>query len=295
MLSRVTEDYIKVDGVRLFYREEGNGTPLIFLHGGPGSNHDHFLPYLAPLSKSRKLILYDQRGCGRSDRFEDVSQYSSEHFVKELRGLIRAFGFKRVDLLGHSWGGILAQKYALRHHRTISKLILCCTTPEMLTVNKLFEAVWKSAPTQDRKLIHSIMSKKILRRGHPYPREYMMLVNRIYSGGKKNKSKIEQYTNMIFAGISWPVYHQLMGGGTFEFKIDGELKNHDVRQKLKLIKASSLVIAGKFDRFTTLALGQQLSQLLPNGVLVSFDKSGHWPFLEENKKFIRVVNNFLLD
>ena len=61
-----TEGLREINGTKLFVREIGKGEPLIIIHGGPGLNHSYFLPHLDALSKSFKLIYYDQRACGQS-------------------------------------------------------------------------------------------------------------------------------------------------------------------------------------------------------------------------------------
>src|SRR5437870_5634671 len=98
----ITERLLEINGVKIFVRVQGEGDPLIFLHGGPGSNHDYFVPFVQHLAKKRKLVFYDQRGCGRSEQL-DSSKYKINDFVEELRGLVEFLNFDAPDFLGHSW------------------------------------------------------------------------------------------------------------------------------------------------------------------------------------------------
>src|SRR5579885_653361 len=112
MSTRVQEGFIPVDGYRVWYRIVGGGSeheqaPLMILHGGPGAPHD-YIENLADLaSDTRRVILYDQLGCGRSDQPDDTSLWRVERFVKELAIVRRELKLDRIHLLGQSWGGML--------------------------------------------------------------------------------------------------------------------------------------------------------------------------------------------
>lgn len=110
---------------------ESGKTPLIALHGGPGIPHSALLPLSLLLTDYKiPVIMYDQFGCGESthfaDRMGDTALWTSELFMAELENLKLVLGIKRFDLLGHSWGGMLAAKYtALTQPAGLRKLIIC--------------------------------------------------------------------------------------------------------------------------------------------------------------------------
>ena len=140
--------------------------------------------------------------------------------------------------------------------------------------------------------MYQYMKKNFITRGQPYPGEYLEAVDRIYMGKRPIRSKTLHYTNMIFTGFSWPVYHYLMGGGRFEFKIDGDLHDFDSRKYLDQINVPTLITAGKFDGFS-IDIAYGMNSLIPNSKIILFNRSGHWPFVEENDKFIKITENFL--
>jgi proline iminopeptidase len=116
-----------VSGARLYYRDLGEGKPIIVLHGGPDFDHNYLVPEMDRLAGSFRVIYYDQRGRGRSVEGvapEDVSVSSEVEDLEEVR---RSFGLDPVALLGHSWGGVLAMEYAIRHPEHVSHLILLNT------------------------------------------------------------------------------------------------------------------------------------------------------------------------
>ncbi len=95
------------------YNTHLDGVPVIFLHGGPGDG--------AGTTRGRKMHLkhpiytYDQMGCGRSDRIEDLSSWDQEDYFTELNEFIEGMGFEKVILIGASWGAGLAIGYAVRY------------------------------------------------------------------------------------------------------------------------------------------------------------------------------------
>jgi proline iminopeptidase len=92
-----TQGYAAVPGGRIFWRKFGSGgkTPLLTLHGGPGSSHNYLLP-LQALADERPVIFYDQLGCGRADAPEDESVYSIQRSVDEVDAVRAALGLDRV-------------------------------------------------------------------------------------------------------------------------------------------------------------------------------------------------------
>ena len=113
----------------LFCRDVGDGHPIIVVHGGPDFDHGYFLPELDRLADSFRLLYYDQRGRGRSAegvRPEDVTLRSELDDLDRVRS---RFGLESVAVLGHSWGGVLAMEYAIRHPDRVSQLLLMDTGP----------------------------------------------------------------------------------------------------------------------------------------------------------------------
>lgn len=123
---RSVEGRIPFRGFTTWYRDEGpvEGVPLVCLHGGPGSTHHYFEPLRELARSGRRLVVYDQLGCGNSDRPDDPELWTVELFVDELRALREALGLDRIHLLGTSWGSMLAIEYALTKPRGLASLVL---------------------------------------------------------------------------------------------------------------------------------------------------------------------------
>jgi proline iminopeptidase len=114
---------------RLYYREIGQGQPLVILHGGPDFDHHYLLPAMDRLADSFRLIYYDQRGRGRSGGQVEPDEVSMASEVADCLRIMEHFQLDRAALLGHSWGALLALEFALRHPDRVSHLILMNPAP----------------------------------------------------------------------------------------------------------------------------------------------------------------------
>src|SRR3954452_21324182 len=113
-----TEGFVPFRGFDTWYRIVGQGEargklPLLCLHGGPGVPHDYLEPLEAMAATGRRVIFYDQLGCGRSAQPHDPDLWTVEFFVEELGVVREQLGLTRTHLLGQSWGGMLAMQYLL--------------------------------------------------------------------------------------------------------------------------------------------------------------------------------------
>ena len=113
------------DGVNIFYRVVGRGEPaVVFVHGGPGGSMADGGHEMEPLATGRTLVLYDQRGSGRSDLISDPSRLNLDANVEDLEQLRAHLGFNRIALIGLSWGAGLATAYASKYGAHVERMVL---------------------------------------------------------------------------------------------------------------------------------------------------------------------------
>ena len=117
------EGYVDVTGGKIWYRVTGQGsqTPILMLHGGPGTP-SYYLNPLSSLGKDRKVITFDQLGCGRSDAITDTTLMTIDNFVEQVNTLLTALQIDKVHLYGHSWGTMLGVDYYLKYPQKDKKL-----------------------------------------------------------------------------------------------------------------------------------------------------------------------------
>jgi proline iminopeptidase len=163
---------------RTWYRVTGDGgrTPLVCLHGGPGSTHNYFAP-LERLADEWPIVLYDQIGCGRSDRPDDV-QWSLAVFLEELDALRDHLGLARVHLLGTSWGGMLALEHALARQGSLESLILSSTLASAGEWEAEAKRLRDDLPGTDEEAEREFEARHFYRRGEEPPQIVRMRAER---------------------------------------------------------------------------------------------------------------------
>ena len=165
----IREGYVNAHGLMIYYKTFGRGKPLLLLHGGPGASHDYFLPYLTPLARHYQLIFIDERGSGRSQTLEDPSGYTVENMVEDVEAVRQALGLGQVSMLGHSYGGVLAEAYALKYQKNLSRLILASTFASTKAINEVFLRMEKM-PAEVRDHINKMEAEGLYGHGKDYRR-----------------------------------------------------------------------------------------------------------------------------
>src|SRR5215207_3215508 len=117
-----------IDGLRLYYEHDGQGSDLALIHGLGGSLHDwdSFIPDLA---RAHRVLRWDVRGFGQSDK--PVGPYTPQLFAQDLAGLVHTLGFAKTHVAGISMGGVIAQRFTLDYPELVSSLTLISTSSEV--------------------------------------------------------------------------------------------------------------------------------------------------------------------
>ena len=118
------EQRVAVNGTELFVKRLGAGEPIVVVHGGPLLEHGYLLEHLEPLAEDYELIFYDQRLSGRSAARADPGSIRLATLVDDIEALREALELGRIHLMGHSWGGMLAMRYAIAHPDNLRSLLL---------------------------------------------------------------------------------------------------------------------------------------------------------------------------
>ena len=112
-------------GVRLFYRVAGrSGDPIVFLHGGPGLGLNDGGYDMEPLAEhGYRLLMFNERGAGRSEIITDRSKLRIEDFVQDVEEFRKSFGLEHFGLIGLSWGSGVALKYVARYPQRVTRVV----------------------------------------------------------------------------------------------------------------------------------------------------------------------------
>jgi proline iminopeptidase len=267
----------------------GKGPALIVLHGGPGSDHNDFLPFLRPLARRNQLIFIDERGSGRSERLQDPKKYTLDAMVSDLRCLRKAFGLKRFALLGHSFGGILAQAYAIQFPQTLVRLILAGTAHSAKIFNADFRRIRAALPPGVRARMTAFENRGIYRADGRYVRGYETLCAGILRPYMYSRPPPPAEPQPYVSG--WEVLREMWVRRS-DFRVDGNLKGLDFTSKLKKLTVPTLVVLGDHD-IVSVGSAEALAAALPNAKLSVLPNCGHMMYIDQTRQFNDLVFEFL--
>jgi len=279
------EGYIEVPGGRVWYRSVGEGgTPLLCLHGGPGFTH-YYLEAMEALADRRRVIFYDQLGCGNADRPDDVSLWTVDRFVEELAQVRAALELEDVHLFGSSWGGMLAMQYVLDRGPQLGSLILCGSPASMIRWAADCDELLAAQPEEVRQIIRQHEED-----GFTACPEYQAALLGFYREHVCRLNPWPAGLERSFAEAGYSVYNTM--NGPSEFTVTGTLKNWDIMDRLGEIEIPTLLLGGRYDECRPAHLAEMHSRLADSQLEIIEDAS-HLCFAEQPEAFGAVVNAFL--
>ena len=280
--------FIDSSGVSLYYETFGEGPPLILLNGGPGFPHE-YLQATRVLASEARLVYFDQRGTGKSDKV-DPAEYTIAANVADVEAVRTGLSLSPCAVFGHSWGGMLAQAYAVAHPGAVTKLVLADTFSTIADLNTVLARMRASVPADIQAVYDREETAGIYREGGQYTPAYQEALDAAYDAVFLSIPPPD-YLQNAFAHIAYDVY-RAMWGDQSDFKVTGTLAKFDVWEDLPAIPAPTLVLVGAGD-MPTVDMARQAAERIPGARLEVFGHTRHFPFLEEPEKFARVMTEFL--
>jgi L-proline amide hydrolase len=287
-----TEGRIPFRGYETWYRvvgerEEPGKVPVLTLHGGPGACHDYLEPMEALAATGRRVIFYDQLGCGNSAVPPNPSLWTVGLYVEEINAVRAALGLDRVHILGQSWGGMLGMEYALTQPDGLASLIIESSPASMIQwvaeANKLREAL---PPDVQRTLLTHEADGTT---DDPAYEEAMMV---FYQRHVCRLAEWPECVHRTFEKLSEnPEVYYTMNGPS-EFHVTGTLKTWDITARLAEIRVPTLVLSGRYDEATP-AINETVHRGIPGAESHIFERSAHMCHVEETEEFLRTVDDFL--
>ena len=291
--SETDGKYYEVNGAKIWTVSFGNGEPIFFIAGGPGNAHS-YLRSFDSLSTTNTLVYFDAFGRGKSDTAKNVTEYSLKRDIEDLEGLRIAMGFSKINILGHSYGGLVAQGYAIKYPENVSHLILansfhsylmwqenCDNSNREIKTN--YPEVWEELmDAREQGVISSDLIHQEIYSKVPYGFLYAYNPENFKRSGRK------PYPNSNNSKL----YYQMVGKDG-DFIVGNDIGNFDFRKELKDLKMPILIYGGRFDRVAVPWMMDKYKQYCPQAKYVMFEKSGHNPQNEEPEALFKLIRDFL--
>jgi proline iminopeptidase len=271
------EGLIPVEGARLFSRDVGQGQPILVLHGGPDFSHTYFLPELDLLSDTFRLIYYDQRGRGRSAVGVEPEDVSIDSETEDLDSVRRYLGLESVAVLGHSWGGVLAMEYAIRHPNHVSQLVLLNTAPASHQDFLLLRREGRRNAAEDLEQLRAIAATDRYQSGDlEADAEYYRIHFRpaLFEAGR-----LEDVVGRLRIGMSPEGIRLSRAIEERLYEQTWSRSDYDLLPALRRLGVPALIVHGDHDLVPS-ACARHVARAIPGARYVPLRECGHFSFLE---------------
>jgi len=266
---------------KLYVEVRGNapGRPLLVVNGGPGFDHGYLVtsPVWDELAKGRRVVMYDQRGTGRSTPVKPGTPLTLADQLADLDAVRKSLGVQEIDLLGHSYGGSLVMAYTARFPDRVKRLLIVdSAAPKWSETAFLFKEVYP----------------EIAERMDGFE------LGSQFGDTSAIEGQIREYLTMLF----WDPGHRdafLRQYSTGGFRrhvnevLDADMAHYDLNPEIKKFRMPVLVMTGRYDMNVAPVVAWKIHKAIPASRLEIFDRSGHLPFFEEPERFRTVVQDFL--
>lgn len=282
------EGYMETNGGKVWYKVEGEGdkTPLLLLHGGPGFT-SYYLNPMAELGAERPIVFYDQLGCGRSDREIDTTLMSIESYVEQVEELRTHLGLEEFYLYGHSWGTMLALEYYLKYPEHIKGLILA--SPALSISRWTQDADQLIATLPDS--IQSAIRINVENNSFDSP-EYEQAISVYYQNFVARKLPWDANMDSTFANANLKVYNYMWGPS--EFTATGTLLDYERTDQLIKIRVPTLYVCGEYDESRPGTV-KYFQSLTPGAELSIIEDAAHITMHDNADQNNETISSFLMD
>ena len=277
---------VAIDDTSLWVVERGpdDGVPLLVVHGGPGLDHHEFADYLDPLTeRGVRLLFVDLRACGRSERPPEHTWTLDRH-AQDVVMLAKALRLDRWAVLGHSYGAFVALQQAVDYPGQAAAVIVSSGVPSVRFLDRVDENLRALEPAELREQVAASWARES---DVSTAREFEELMGDQwpFHFAFPGDSRIEEYRLRTRDMIHSPDVLRHFAAGTA-----GAI---EVEDRLDLVDAPTLVLAGRHDRTCPPEAAEEIAAGIDDAQLLVFEASGHMTFVEEPEVYVEAVSRFL--
>ncbi len=287
MTGLVPGEYETVlNGIRLHYTIRGAGPALIAHSGGPGMDARYW-DDLAGIDEFVTAIVLHPRGSGLSDPSPD-NAYQLSDYASDVQALRLYLGLERPIVMGWSHGGMVAQQFAFTYPDALSKLILVDTAAYFGEFLGDIQAAVKEFQDQS------------------WFDESFAALQKEWAGDYRTDAEMSELWSreVLFYFNQFDARAQAYCERTRDLPVrvaplqafnEREAASMDLRPRLKDIRVPALVIVGRHDFITNVAMAEEMARRIPRAQLEIFEHSGHFALVEEPERFYRVIRQFIFE
>ncbi len=276
----MTAKFAKVNGIKISYEMEGEGEPLFLVHGF-GAKKESWIATFPELSKHFKVIRFDNRGAGKSDRPKGT--YSMEIFADDIKGLMDFLNIEKTSIAGWSLGGMIVQNFILKYPKKVNKVILINTNYGF--PDEGGPTVYKNMRLEEEKLKkvdHAKAWWNGARSGY-----YLKFRKEMEANPSKKWYGLWSAEDLIETSIIDPPTAE-----DIEMQA-AALKTHDTFDRLKTIQNPTLILTASHDKLTPRSSMEEIHNQIPNSKFIVIDKAGHSSPLEKAPEVNQAIIDFL--
>ena len=272
--------YAIVNDVKISYRVYGTGFPVIFIHGY-GAKKEIWKPQVSEISKSFKVITFDIRGTGESDR--PNMPYTMQMLSEDVSGLMNFLKIKKAHIIGRSFGGMIAQNFALLYPEKVERLVLIATnygrpdtdwveipkTGRLTEVETLKHDPLKAFKEKSKWVFHIKFRKQL--EANPKKKFYdAFSMEDLIKESTVNPSRPQDIINQAEA-----------------------MKTHYTLESLSKIQCRTFLIAASHDRQTPVSVMNEINERIPNSEIKVIQEAGHFMTLSRAPEVNKMILDFL--
>jgi proline-specific peptidase len=279
---------VAVPGGNVWFKRVGGGggLPLLAIHGGPGLPHN-YIRSLERLADEREVIFWDQLGCGNSPCPANPALWTMERSVAEMDAVVHGLGLDRFHIFGNSWGGMLAQQYALDVRSGAVSLTI---SNSIASIPQFAGMVARLKSGLDPATQAAIDRHEAA--GTTDSPEYQAAIR---TWNETYLCRVRPWPTDLedaFRRMGAEIFQTMFGPS--DFRIVGTIRAWDVFDRLAEIAVPALILAGRFDECVPEHM-EEMHRRIAGSRFELFESSAHMPFIEEPGKFDRVMREFLRD
>lgn len=271
--------YANLDGVKICYEIHGDGEPLLMVHGF-GSKKEGHIAQTRPLSSHFKVIIFDNRGAGKSDR--PPGPYSMNDYAQDMANLMDYLNLKSAYILGTSLGGMIVQHFAINFPERVKKLVVINTTPYLpldksglkLYKKNQIEAYYSKLKDPEKVFFDGLRTN--------YSRNFAKIM----------RENPEEKIHGLFSARDL-IENTIVDCSTpkdINNQIEA-IRSHNTLEDLHKIKVPTLILCASHDRLLPKSMSMKMHEKIPNSKIIEIVGTRH----NSEKEKAPIVNRHIID